>query len=172
MTAATTSSLSTAGSIVALLDAAMDEAAQGRVPDVVGVADGGGHRGIASGTQGELAQDETQLRLVDEEPPEAAEVIAELVGGRTGRLQRRPELTHRVAEHAADQGFLGREVVVKRRDVDADLGRDLPCPQAFEAALGDLVVGGEHEALPPIVPRRCRLSSRDLPPTTSSQLIS
>jgi hypothetical protein len=57
-----------------------------------------------------------------------------------------------VLDHAPDQSFLGWEVVVKGRDVEADLGGYLPGAQPLEAAFSDLVESGQYQRVPAISP--------------------
>src|SRR5438046_2598589 len=59
-----------------------------------------------------------------------------------------------MVEHGAYQRLLGREVVVEGGDVDPDRGRHLAGPQAFETALRDLVIRGQHQLLPSLLTDR------------------
>ena len=52
-----------------------------------------------------------------------------------------------MCHHAPDQRFLGREIVVQRRDVQADACRHFARSQSLETTLGNLVEGGLDERL-------------------------
>ena len=79
---------------------------------------------------------------------------AQLVLGRAGAAQRAAKAAHRVRDDAADQILLVREVVMERRDVDADHRRDLAGPQTLEATRREhRVGGGDQGVLPGLGPR-------------------
>ena len=50
-----------------------------------------------------------------------------------------------MADDASNQRLLGREVVVQRGDVDADVSGDVAGAQALEAVGGDAPIGGDDQ---------------------------
>src|SRR6202035_5066222 len=100
--------------------------------------------------QRQLAHDGKELGLLVDEAPDPREMLAQLLGGRSAGRHARTKPLHRVFQDAADECFLGWEVVVEGRDVDTGRGSNVAGAEAFESQARDLLIGRRHQILAPI----------------------
>ena len=133
---------------------------RGAAPDSVPGSGPGGSpaRPVADPADGELGHHREELRLVARKTAKAAEVRTQLSLRCARAPERSAEAAHGVSHHPADEIFLMREVVMERRDVDADRCGDLARAEALEATCRkDLVPRGDQRVLPWLC-RSCRLT--------------
>ena len=119
------------------------------MPGLIDLAHDPGDRLVARRAKRELAHDRKQFRLLTLEAAQPREVRPEHRRRVVAAGQGRPESRHRVREHRRDEGFLGGEVVMQRRDVDLHRGGDLARAESLEPSIGEDAIRRQDEALSP-----------------------